>query len=1244
MTRRLRSASLAAWLVGCWLTLSAPATARTLNFEYLGARDNLDQETVTQIVQDRSGYMWFGGQQGLGRFDGYRVKVFKTEPKDRNSLLEDAVQALLVDNAGKLWIGTRSGLQRHDAASDRFDTILGGRSEPEGTRIQVTAMTPDGAGGIWVATNHGLLRIDQRSGAQLAALHADGSAGGLSSDGVLALARDTNGDLWIGTSSGLDLLPAGASQVVHQCVQRCSTDQRPHETIQKLLLDRHRRLWIATLDQLYLHLPDSTDMPRRFGIADGLLPGATTAIAEDNAGLVWLGTNSHGLQRWDDGLRRFVHYADDARVTAAGEVAAIYQDRGGVLWVGTWTAGVKHVDLDSGGFDRYVHSPGDPTSLSDNRVYGITGDGAGNLLLATFGGIDRFNLASDQVVPTGQAGRRTANMFKEDEIVLTLHRDAAGVVWVGTSDGFGTFDLQTGRFTRIAMHEGSGNSDSTTHVTSDHSGTVWISTRGGLYAYDPKTASQHYYHHDPADPDSLSDDWVKMTAEDRDGTIWVGTDNGLDALDRSTGKFRHFHNQAGKVFSLSSDRIQCLFVDRNGELWIGTNGGGLNHMVRMEPGVLQFRSYTVEDGLGSNSIGAILEDQDANLWLSTASGLSRFARGSQEFRNFTARDGMIEGYYFTGASFRDVNGTMYFGGANGLTAFDPASIRSNPHAPPVVITDVRVQGKPAVRGAAGQFNEVTLNWDESNLAIEFAALSFAAPQANQFRYRLQGFDKEWVVSDASKRSATYTNLEPGHYRFTVCAANKDGVWNDNGATLDVVVVPPVWKALWFRSLVIVALILIVYLFEKFRTRLHEEQKTRLEMLVSARTSEVQQQKQTIEASRNELEVAHRNLSTLSQIGQSITSKLDRPEIARMVSEHVARLMQVDSFCLWLRPGESLPKGYCVTLASDTPPQTPVSIDHAMLANWCDDAQRVQIVDDARSDPRLCFIPQCGAIRPGSILAAPVSVNQRVVGLISVQCVVENAFHRTDLETLTNLATYAGIAMDNAAAYGQLQAAQGQLQNYLSDKERLFMSISHDLRSPITRLILRTELLDDETLREEFYEDLDDLDMLVKGALQSARDTDIHENLTEIELDVLVRRLLRGARLAGHDIAFQDTGFTVFAKPLALKRAIGNLLDNALKYGKRAAIAVGGDEAHVDISVRDFGPGVKDSELAALTGSYVRLDYGREQNTGGIGLGLNIVKGIVEAHRGELTLQNHPEGGLVATIRLSRTLDMSLRRI
>jgi ligand-binding sensor domain-containing protein/signal transduction histidine kinase len=1235
---RLAIRLFAVWYLSLIYCLSAQAApVRTLNFDYLSVKDGLAQETVTTIVQDQQGFMWFGSQHGLSRFDGYRFTVYKTVPDDPRSLADNWVQALYVDKKNRLWVGTRGGLQRFDPASNNFTRFLADETGAlVSAKRHVQSIIGDGYDQLWIATNDGLQHFDPETGRFVVMRHDAGRPGSLANDGVTALALDAGGYLWVGMKEGLDRLAQGETQFRHFRVDSAKIPNPALNEVQQLWVDQRQQLWIVTVDGIVTWQLGASNMTtHRFGPADGLDRGTITAFLQDRDSNLWLGTNTGGLHRWDPRTRRFVKYSSDPHGLAGNEVSALFQDQSGTLWVGTWTAGVKRVDLASGGFNRFYHVSGNPHTLSDSRIYGISADNQGHLLLATFGGIDQLDPATGEVrILRADPGMK--HRLNSDEIVLSIYRDRQGKIWAGTSAGFGQFDLATGSFVARLFQSRDPNSDSITNINSDRDGVLWISTRGGLHRLDPATNREQTFRHDAQQPDSLSDDWVKMALEDQHGVLWVATDDGLNRLDRSTGKFTQFHHDAKNPDSLSNDRIQYLFQDKQGTLWIGTTGG-LNKIESGPDGAMHFRSYTTKDGLAADSIGGILEDDEGNLWLSTATGISCFSPKSGLFKNYTSRDGMIEGYYYSGSAYRDADGTMYFGGANGLTAFRPEAIHDNPNPPPVVITDVQVLGKP-LQGhgaAAPDLTTLDLTYDESMVALEFSALNYADPQRNRYRYQLLGFDKDWIDTDSTKRIATYTNLDPGHYIFRVAAANKDGVWNDAGASMSINITPPFWKTWWFRLVLALASFVALWIVDRARIRMHTEQKRRLENLVNARTREVVQQKQIVEQQKNEIEAAHRNLVALSDIGRNITASLDRGQIAASLHEHIARLMAADVFCVWQVASEqhlgqfsfAFEEGKLVRPIGE-------GVDEiGELARWCTTHRQPLLISDIEADGRMGFLPANQGVKPLSLLAAPIYINGEIAGVICVQSIARDAYQRVHLELLLGIAVYAGVALDNAATYSQLQTAQQKLQQYLADRERLFMSISHDLRSPITRLILRSELLEDDVLRDEFYEDLDDLEMMVKSALQSVKETNIHENVTEVRLDSLIKRILRGAELAGHKIAYSESGLTLFAKPLALKRAIGNLIDNALFYGKEVEVAVREVGRYIEIQVRDHGPGVPAEALKLLASAAVRLEHGRARNAGGLGLGLGIVRSIAEAHGGTLSLENHPAGGLVATIRL-----------
>jgi ligand-binding sensor domain-containing protein/signal transduction histidine kinase len=1037
-----------------WLA-QAPALAappRTLNFESLGVKEGLAQETVTAIVQDQQGFMWFGSQHGLSRYDGNRVVVYRTVPHDARSLSDNWVQALHVDKKNRLWVGTRGGLQRFDPDSGGFTTFLAPDSAGGAGKHHVQAIISDGYGQLWIGTNDGVQHFDPESGRFTVHRHRPGDAASLAHNQVNALALDADGALWVGLKRGLDRLAAGASAFEHFRVDSAQRPSAPMNEVQLLRVDQHQVLWIVTMDGLVSWPLASAGRQRHvFSAADGLPPSLITALLQDRDNTLWLGTNTSGLHRWDAQRQRFVAIPVDPHQLAGSEVSTLFQDHTGTLWVGTWTAGAKRVDLASGGFSRYFHQPGDARSLHDNRVYGICSDGKGGLLLAGFGGIDRLDPRSGDITRL-RTDARLASHMRNNELVLAVHRDARGQLWIGTSAELGRFDPASGAFHPHAFAGPDPNSGSITHIGGDRAGNLWVGSRGGLHRIDAAGGADRSYRHDPQQPASLADDWVRMSLEDGDGRIWVATDNGLDLLDPASGAFRHFRHDPADAASLSSDRVQFLFRDSRGTLWVGTNGG-LNRMRRGAGGAIGFRSYTTRDGLGADSIGGILEADDGQLWLATASGISRMDPGRDSFKNFTARDGMIEGYYFSGSAYRDADGGMYFGGVNGLTAFHPDRIGANPYPPPAVLTGLRVGNTPLPPDS----NNLNLEHTASSLRFEFAALHFADPPHNRYRYQLQGFDRDWRDSDAGNASAGYTNLDPGHYVFRVKAANKDGVWGESAPPVSFDIAPPPWQRWWFQLPLGLGLMLLVWTIDRLRTRMHARRRLALEQEVQARTAEVQQQKQALEL------------------------------------------------------------------------------------------------------------------------------------------------------------------------------AQAQLQGLLADRERLFISISHDLRTPINRLKFRAELLDDEVVREEFHDDLDDLSMMVKGAMETVKNSGINEQPAPVALDALFARVQRGAELGGHRFSYTPAGLAVLAKPLALRRAIGNLVDNAICYGGAVDVGMTAEDGAVHIRIRDHGPGVPESQLGQLFDPHLRLDHGRARNADGLGLGLGIARAIIAADGGSLRLENHPDGGLVAHI-------------
>ena len=1086
--RSLRSLQLCLLLLLCCPGFVAVAAqpARSLRFEQLSVDDGLAQESILSMVQDGDGFMWFGSQAGLSRFDGYRVTTYRNEPGNPRSIINNWVRVLHVDRAGRLWIGTDGGLERFDPVTRTFVHFAPNEPDNRGNgNRHIHAMASDGKDGLWIATADGLQHVDMKTGVFKLWHHLPGTASSLASDQVDALALDASGRLWVGTALGLDSMAPGADSFEHHALAGPSARRN---TVRALLVDAGQTLWIGSLAGLESwKLAAGAAERRLLGPAEGIARSEISVLFQDSDATLWVGSQDDGLYRWNPQARRFAnlrHQPADKHSLADNRVASLFRDRVGTFWVGTWYAGASRVDLVSGGFTRIVKLAGDPASLSDNKVRAIVDDGAGKLWLGTGDGLNLLDPAAG-VTRVLRHQPDNPNSLA-DTLVNAMTRDRRGVLWAGGRAGITGYDPASGRFNRISLANGDPDSDTVRGMLVDRDDVLWIASRGGLHRLDPVTRKIKTFRHNPADSASLADNVTRPILEDRHGRLWIGTFNGLDLMDRATGTFRHYRHNPADPSSISHDEVHHLLEDRRGDIWVGT-AVGLNKMSVAPDGSAHFKRYTSADGLADDSVAAMLEDADGNLWISTSTALSRFAPTTGKWRLYNAGDGTIEGAYFDGSALKGRDGTLYFGGFNGVTAFNPRTISDNLIAPRAVITGFQVFNKPIeqvhpglLQGPIEHAAEITLAAGDSVFSLEFSALHYAAPQRNSFAYQLVGFDKNWVNTDASKRFATYTNLDPGSYTFRVKAANKDGVWSTSGAVLEITILPPFWKSWWFRSGL--ALLVLGGAFGAFRFRVRglRRQKELLEHQVRARTAEIGQQNRRLESQKLELEsrrveaesqraeaeqrrgdaerqteevelqkenveLAHRSISILSEIGREMTATLDMETIMGTVYLHVHQLMDARNF------------GIGIYRADLDLIEYPFAVDHGVrrsrysraedlpnqLALWCLTHRREVFINDLEAEygnyicaaaPVPVPAPPAALRRVDSSSSPPVAstmyvpliVKERVMGVIGVQSVDKNAYRRVHLDMLQTLAAHAAVALDNARAYRQLEEMEKQV--------------------------------------------------------------------------------------------------------------------------------------------------------------------------------------------------------------------------
>ncbi|MDJ0710943.1 MAG: sigma 54-interacting transcriptional regulator [Woeseiaceae bacterium] len=834
-------------------TIANGAETRSVRFQHLSRDDGLSQAFVYAIVQDPRGFMWFGTQDGLNRWDGYTFTVFAHDPADADSISDESIRTLLIDAEGTLWIGSDAGgLSRYNEHDRSFTNFVHDPGDPDSiadNRVRVVYEDTDGL--IWVGTDgSGLDRFDPRTGKFEHFPYDPSEPDSVASPKIWDVLRDSRGTLWVATTNGLSRFDDATGKFANY--RHDPNDDRSlndNET-RVLFEDDGGRLWIGTTsgglnrfdvaNESFAHFVHDSDDPS--SITDNRI----NAIFQDHQGLIWIGTLS-GLSVWradGTGFDRYKNDASDRYSLGHDNALSLFQDDGGILWVGTYdgisrwnqrTRFMKHFRADASGGG----------GLSQNTVTTFAEAPDGSIWIGTYGGgLNRLDRAANDINVIRHVPGDTGGL--PSDRIMALHADADGGLWVGTRrSGLAYRDPETGLF-QSYVHDPADTSslsaNGVTYLLRDSRGSLWVATfGGGLNRFDEATGTFERFQHDPADPDSISNDRVLVLFEDSQGLVWAGTYGaGMNSYDRSSGKFTRYRGEPGRYDGLAGDEILMIQESSDGDLWIGVKGAGLNRWRRneRESGRLSFVRYGEIDGLPSNTIYSGVWGDDGYLWMSSARGLIRLDAQRGTFSSYDTSHGLQNDEFNMAAGFAAADGELFFGGINGFNAFYPDKFTNHRAPPRVVITRVDSMGEPVDTSAA----EIGLRHDQNVISFEFAALDFAAPRKNRFRYKLEGVDAAWVEAGHS-RYVTYSNVPAGDFKFLVIAANNDGIWSDFGATVSFSRAPAPWRTWWAYAIYVFLSGAVLWLFIRAHNR-RQQQETALAhaeeiRLVQTRLAEAQ---------------------------------------------------------------------------------------------------------------------------------------------------------------------------------------------------------------------------------------------------------------------------------------------------------------------------------------------------------------------------------------------------------------------
>jgi two-component system sensor histidine kinase ChiS len=855
------------------LIFSSPVIATQKNkitFDHISVEQGLSQVTVNCMLQDRKGFMWFGTEDGLNRYDGYSFKVYRHDTEDHKSLGSSTIKALHEDSTGMIWIGTDGGgLNKFDPVTEQFTRYQNDPDDPHSlSSDSVWEICEDRNGKLWIGTywGGGLDTFD-RATEQFTRYvpNSDDPDSLWVGEGIETIYEDKEGILWIGTDGGgLNKFEREAETFTHYINDPNDPHSLGHNTVKTIYEDHTGTLWIGTYGGGLNRFDRTTEQFTRYQYdsanPQSLSDDNVRAIYEDSTGVLWIGMVSAGLEKFDRTTKQFTHYQNDP--TDPGSlsdvaVLSIYEDQAGVLWFGTELGGLNTYDRIAKKFDIYRTDPDNPQSLSSDDIKAICEGQEGVLWISAGALLNKLDRKTGQV---------TRYLPPETALkgVMTLYEDRAGMLWLGTWNfGLKKFNPEIHQITTYLtdpedLQTWSANVVMTMYETP--SGEFWVGTfAGGLARFDREREQFTWYKHDPDDPNSLSHNLILAMYEDRTGTLWIGTGGGgLNKFERETGQFTSYRHDPDSPHSLSHNNVVAIHEDQAGTFWIAT-ADGLNTFDRTTK---TFTRYTEKKGLPHNSIAGLLEDNQGNLWISTTRGLSKFDPQSNTFRNYDLRDGLQSYEFNRAAACKTRDGEMFFGGVNGLNVFYPSEAKDNPYIPLIVLTDFRILNESVEVGensplkhALDETKTLQLSYNDYVFSLEFAALHYSAPEKNQYAYILEGFDKDWNLT-GPRRVATYTNLPAGEYTFRVKGTNSDGIWNEEGTSIKIIMAPPWWGTVWFRILMIVAVVVIAASGYRWRVKAIETRSHELERQVAARTEELSKSNRKLERAKESAEVAN----------------------------------------------------------------------------------------------------------------------------------------------------------------------------------------------------------------------------------------------------------------------------------------------------------------------------------------------------------------------------------------------------
>ena len=841
----------------------APADDQKPNLKFQRIHDGMNDSWVTTIHQDNRGFIWAGTRRGLHLFDGINFKIYTTK-SDSTSINSNHIFPIFEDSKKRFWIGSGGGVARYNTSTDDFTryTISSGTEE----NIFINAILEDENGTIWLSgggyglyyldeiskqfypyqdfsdftinsltggkdktlwlatTEIGVIELNTKTGETHFFSHDPSNPYSISSNSVNVVQFDNDGNLWAGTNGwGLNRMDVNSNELIFQRYSHNPADpfSLSNNEVITLSLDNDYNVWVGNRNG-GLHLYNkTTDSFFRYN-SDPLDPfslshNSIESIFQDNLQRYWVGTAWSGINMAEPDDTNFLHYFSDPFNPSSlnnNLIRDFYENDDGTIWIATDGGGINLYERDQGTFRFFKNHPDQPGSLSSDAIVSLNKDNQGNLWAGTWGG--GANILTDEA-----NGIFTTfnSMFNIDEYQLRH-----------------IFDI---------------------HFESNY---VWLAAfEEGLFRYNFTNGEYQLFNIDFDNPSSISSNFIIRIFEDSQKNLWVGTLVGLNKIKaehRDDGIFKHYLHSPENPNSIAHSTVRHIYEDQHQNIWIATEGG----LSKYIPEEDHFHNFYQYDGLPSDEVNSIIEDDNGYLWLGTLRGISKFDPLTNRFTNYNQSHGLQADEFSRYSVLKTQNGELLFGGINGFNLFNPDEIYSNPFSPPVFLTDFRLFNRSVdlkdpdslLKTHISVTDTLVLPYHQNVLTFEFVALNYTQPEFNQYAYMVEGFENEWNYV-GTQRNATYTNLAPGNYTFRVKAANNDGIWNEEGVSLSLIITPPFWRTAWFYLLSVLFVVFVIVSVYRIRVRAIREQNLQLQKTVAERTEELKIRNRDLKQTLKELE-------------------------------------------------------------------------------------------------------------------------------------------------------------------------------------------------------------------------------------------------------------------------------------------------------------------------------------------------------------------------------------------------------